>query len=34
MYGSIGTQFDITYDVGMLLHHNHSPGNQHHTAVK
>ena len=34
MYGSIGTQFDITYDVGVLSHHNHSPGNQHHMAVK
>ena len=34
MYGSIGTRFDITYNVGMLLCHNHSPGNQHHAAVK
>ena len=34
MYGSIGTRFDITHDVGVLSHHNHTPGNQHHTAVK
>ena len=27
MYGSISTRFDITYDVGVLLHHDHSPGN-------
>ena len=27
MYGSIGTRFDITYDVGVLSCHNHSPGN-------
>ena len=30
MYGSIGTRFDITYDVGVLLCYNHSPGNQYH----
>ena len=34
MYGSIGTRFDIAHDVGVLSRHNHSPGKQHHTAVK
>ena len=34
MYGSIGTRFDIAHEVGVLSRHNHTPGNQHHTAVK
>jgi Reverse transcriptase (RNA-dependent DNA polymerase)/gag-polypeptide of LTR copia-type/GAG-pre-integrase domain len=34
MYGSIGTRFDITHDVGVLSRHNHTPGKRHHTAVK
>ena len=34
MYASIGTRSDMTYDVGVLLRHNHTPGSQHHTAVK
>ena len=34
MYVLIGTHFDITYNVGVLSWHNHTPGNQHHTAVK
>jgi hypothetical protein len=34
MYGSLGTRFDITHEVGVLSRHNHTPGKQHHTAVK
>ena len=34
MYGSLGTCFDITHEVGILSCHNHAPGKQHHTAVK
>ena len=34
MYGSLSTHFNITHEVGILSHHNHAPGKQHHTAVK
>ena len=34
MYGSLGTHFNITHEVGILSCHNHTPGKQHHTAVK
>ena len=34
MYGSIGTRFDITHDIGVLSHHHHAPGKQHHTTIK
>ena len=34
MYGSLGTCFNITHEVGILSCHNHAPGKQHHTAVK
>ena len=34
MYGSIGTRFNITHDIGVLSHHIHAPGKRHHTAIK
>ena len=34
MYGSIGTRFDVSHNVGILSRHSHTPGQRHHTATK